>query len=384
MLGASKTAQADRSKRRRSMWARGLVSVVLLAAAGAAYDGWRWYQARAQVISAIEGAALAGAHSQMMGSRREQTLSAAKAFYDASTADLTAVSSTNSLVLVDDKTSFTVTGSAYLRTTFLNIAGIGKLPLYYRPSYFTANENLIQSPTKVEISLLIDVSGSMCDDGMVPCTSSRTLDALKRATQEFVDIVIHSDQRARVALVPWTSSTETITPLTAEKADLREQIAQLSAGGRSDAGGIAHAAHPLSTQWSSDWPKSAQPGSSSDLTKRNRRGHPLLRKIAVLVTDGVFDGHRGKTPEDIAAGVDRAQKACTSMKALHIEVFAVGVGLDNLHPSDRALAEELLVSCSTDQPHYYAANRSDRDFNVLQQALRDIAFKSNPLCGIAC
>ena len=61
--------------------------------------------------------------------------------------------------------------------------------------------------SELEVSLMLDVTGSMCADGEGPCTSSPKLDALKTAANDLVNIVIHNDgdAGARVALVPFST-----------------------------------------------------------------------------------------------------------------------------------------------------------------------------------
>jgi hypothetical protein len=54
--------------------------------------------------------------------------------------------------------------------------------------------------------VMLDVTGSMCDDGAGPCTSGTKLDALKVATSELINIVVTEDPKfsTRAALVPFS------------------------------------------------------------------------------------------------------------------------------------------------------------------------------------
>jgi hypothetical protein len=60
----------------------------------------------------------------------------------------------------------------------------------------------------LEISLMLDVTGSMCNDGEGPCTSSAKLDALKSAAIKLVETVVWEDQTkytSKVAIVPFST-----------------------------------------------------------------------------------------------------------------------------------------------------------------------------------
>ena len=53
---------------------------------------------------------------------------------------------------------------------------------------------------------MLDVTGSMCNDGVGPCTTGTKMDALKTAAKDLVNIVVMDDQsqfKSRVALVPF-------------------------------------------------------------------------------------------------------------------------------------------------------------------------------------
>jgi hypothetical protein len=60
----------------------------------------------------------------------------------------------------------------------------------------------------LEISLMLDVTGSMCDDGQGPCTTANKLSGLKAAADQLVDTVVWQDQSkytSKVAVVPFST-----------------------------------------------------------------------------------------------------------------------------------------------------------------------------------
>ncbi|HYD15921.1 MAG TPA: VWA domain-containing protein [Hyphomicrobium sp.] len=167
--------------------------------AGAAVDLGRWMQARAQTIAAADAAVLAGARILQIDDKNvEGAREAAKRYYIENTKSRTpVVDDTITFSEVDNKTAFAATGNAYIETTFLNLAHISKLPLLV-PSKAVLRAGG-QSDNAVEISMMLDVTGSM---GM-PNTKIRDL---KKAAADLVDIVISSDinyNPVRIAVVPF-------------------------------------------------------------------------------------------------------------------------------------------------------------------------------------
>jgi hypothetical protein len=173
-----------------------------------------------------------------------------------------------------------------------------------------------------------------------------------------------------------------IRPLTSSKTDLKEAIDDLEAyGATAGALGTAWAWYMLSPNWDSIWTGQSAPGSYSDLSAVSASGAPKLRKIAVLLSDGVYNTFRGdkeyntnKPPAEKTVG-QRAVEMCTNMKAKGIEIYTVGFNLDELDSTERADAEATLRSCGTDVSHFYNALDSEQ----LQANFRDIAMKLSTL-----
>jgi Flp pilus assembly protein TadG len=185
--------------------------------------------------------------------------------------------------------------------------------------------------------------------------------------------------RAKNTTVSQDGSCPTQTPLiplSNNTATLNSTIDSLSAGGGT-AGqmGTAWAWYALSPNFSSIWPNNTPARPYSDLTALTAKGKPVLRKIAILLTDGdyntqycngVRDDVVGCNPND-GSSQSQADALCSGMKAKGIEVYTIGAMV-----SDNAKA--FLTSCATDSHHYYDATNSAQ----ITQAFMDIAYKLVP------
>ena len=167
-----------------------------------------------------------------------------------------------------------------------------------------------------------------------------------------------------------------VIPLTSSKTKLTDAIDDLEAyGATGGALGTAWAWYMMSPNWSNIWTGSSAPGSYSDLTSVSGSGTPKLRKVAILMSDGVYNTTRGWKDSDKELVSNNALTICTNMKAKGIEVFTVAFNLDELSPSDRTRAEATLRGCGTDVSHFYDALDSDK----LKTSFRDIAMKLSTL-----
>lgn len=167
-----------------------------------------------------------------------------------------------------------------------------------------------------------------------------------------------------------------IMSLTNDKTALAARIDALEAyGSTSGALGTAWAWYTLSPKWTSVWGGNDKPGPYSDLTTIQGNGLPKLRKVAVLMTDGVYNTWRGWKDQDQQAVSDYAKQLCTNMKAQGIEIYTVGFALDELTPTERAIATDTLQSCGTDLQHFYETLTLPQ----LQQAFKSIALQMSTL-----
>jgi Flp pilus assembly protein TadG len=156
-----------------------------------------------------------------------------------------------------------------------------------------------------------------------------------------------------------------IVPLTADKTKLKATIDSFSASGMTaGAAGTVWAWYLISPTWSTIWPAESRPAPYSDLTTLGPNGQPRLMKIAVLMTDGEYNQHQGKSASATTVS-NKAKSLCTNMKAKGILVYTVGFQLDT------QLAKDTMLACATDASYAYNAG----DGEELRQAFRDIALK---------
>jgi hypothetical protein len=133
----------------------------------------------------------------------EGARAAAQRYYTENTKDrLPVVEDTVTFDMTGDKTGFAASGNAYLPTTFLNFARISRLPLVTASQASVAQIKAGgKSNSDVEISMMLDVTGSMKDT-----RKTKKISALKEAAADLVNIVISDNSSAnfvRVALVPF-------------------------------------------------------------------------------------------------------------------------------------------------------------------------------------
>ncbi len=493
----------------------GLFTIVLFGSIGAAVDYSRWVHAQTRTADVLDAAVLAaGRQLQADPQNTSAALEKATAYFnEAIKRNNLPIGQTAAFAMSDNDMAINGSVNTRIKTPILGILQFRDLPVIAEAKAMLATGG--NGGSELEVSLMLDVTGSMCADGEGPCTSSPKMDALKTAANDLVNIVIHNegDSTARVALVPfstrvrvggysngldegtatlrmkqladldanWTGwynmcksstgsnasegggswactlfasehqenwkvmpcvtdrngpqqytdaapganawinahsgkrfplsedSTDTpltskrglvktdpsdnwdynndgscqdvteknvIRPLTSSKTDLMDAIDDLEAyGATGGALGTVWAWYMLSPNWSSIWTGASAPGSYSDLSAVSASGAPKLRKIAVLMSDGVYNTIRGWKDSDKATVSNDAVTICTNMKAAGIEIYTVGFNLDELSPSDRTRAENTLMSCGTDVSHFYNALSSEQ----LQVHFRDIAMKLSTL-----
>jgi Flp pilus assembly protein TadG len=204
----------------------GLVVIPLTAFVGLAVDFGRVYAVKSQTQSALDAAALAAGRVAQVD--KTDTLnkasSAATAYFDKAK-PASVVSSVLQFSPDAGLTQFTVTATSWVRTPFLGVlhawthkTGSDAAPDACKGNYFgcvglttTATAALCPSTScigtnsggsNIEVSLMLDVTGSMCD----PCTK---ITAVKKAAKDLIDIVVWDDQSqytSRVALAPFADA----------------------------------------------------------------------------------------------------------------------------------------------------------------------------------
>ncbi len=507
----------------------GLASTVIFAIVGGAIDFNRWLNAKHVTTASVDAAVLAGARTlQLDPGNPTAALDKARAYFNKNMAGKVDLSvNTIDFSLADNNMSITATGTATIATTVLNIIGISSLKVLSDTNVGLANAKLQfggQGGSNLEIALMLDVTSSMCDNGVGPCSSGTKMDGLKEAAKKLVDMVVPENQGShysKMSIVPfstrvrvgqdssgggmmkvltdldpvwsgwyqictdgsgsgggegngnwtchasqaqqqiawkimpcvtdraydsggfdygddapgtgnrldpitgaslgqtgtwlnahdggrmtkgWDSSTSVATtqkgltsadpayhwnynwngscadvdpnneiqPLTTSKSNLKNKIDGLVAyGSTAGALGTAWAWYTLSPKWNNVWSGQAKPAAYADLTTTQANGRPVLRKVAVLMSDGVFNTMRGWKDQDQQTVSNHAKQLCENMKAKGIEIFTVGLALDQLSNAERLIAEDTLRSCGTDINHFY----STLNITELQTAFQDIAYQ---------
>lgn len=473
----------------------GLATSAVMASVGGAVDFARWYHAKTVTVNAVDSAVLAGARAlQMNPGNVNAALDIARQIYLSNTSKRAPLASdTVTFVTADNDQAVTATGSALINTVVLKLVGINSLAIVdSSKASFPKAALAVGGGSNIEISLMLDLTGSMCADGNGPCTASPKLDGLKSAANKLIDVVLQpnsTDYYAKIALVPfstrvrvgpdgggaammklltnlnatwsgwynmctsgsgsggsedngdWTctasstayysnwpvmpcvtdrfySATDSmdvtddapgagkwlnahggdrmtlsldssstaptsylgltktdpayhwnfddwggcadvaqaneVMPLSSDAAALKARVNGLEAyGATAGALGTSWAWYTISPKWSGIFTGGSTPAPYSDITTPQANGAPKLRKVAVLVTDGVYNTWRGWKDQDQQAVSNYAKQICANMKAEGIEIYTVGVSLDLLTPAERAIATDTLQSCGTDVKHFY-------------------------------
>ena len=178
-----------------------------------------------------------------------------------------------------------------------------------------------------------------------------------------------------------------IVPLTSDKASLKTVIDGFAANGNT-AGhlGTAWAWYLLSPNWAGVYATASKPKAYSMLTQVGEKGQPLLKKVAVLMTDGEYNQQycNSTTPTTAGAMIPdydtgtsgasckspngtstvQSRSLCTKMKAAGITVYTVGFGL-----GAAGEAVDTLRGCASEPHMFYNATTGDE----LRNAFRHIA-----------
>lgn len=184
----------------------GLMFTVMVLFVAGALDLSRWLAARTDTLAAVDSAVLAGGRSlQTKADDPAAAVAVAQRYYEENTRNITGIEDQVQFVTAQNNTAVRAQGNAFIQTPFLNVVGIPRLPLIkasegeFAEAVVAAGGN---SQTNVEISLMLDITGSMCQ----PC---QKLADLKLAAKDLIDIVVWQDQSkftSRVALVPFSEA----------------------------------------------------------------------------------------------------------------------------------------------------------------------------------
>ncbi|MGH6738369.1 MAG: TadE/TadG family type IV pilus assembly protein, partial [Bradyrhizobium sp.] len=142
------------------------MAVMLLLSIGAAIDIGRWLHARDQTQAAIDAALLAGGRSLQVNSTDTGTaLAIARKYYAQNvTSRLPVTNDSVNFTVSSDGMSMTAGGTAYIKTPFLQLANIAKLPLLSTAaSQFSKSQIAVggNGGESLEVSMMLDITGSM-------------------------------------------------------------------------------------------------------------------------------------------------------------------------------------------------------------------------------
>jgi Flp pilus assembly protein TadG len=174
-----------------------------------------------------------------------------------------------------------------------------------------------------------------------------------------------------------------IMPLTSDTGALKTAIDGLpAAGSTAGALGTAWAWYLLSPKWEGIWTGTSLPAPYSDITTLGPKGAPKLQKVAVLMTDGIYNTTGGQSYGDTSSMAQtisqNAVTLCNNMKAAGIKIFTVGFDL-----GANQLAIDTLKACASrdandpaDSPSYFYSAATGSE---LRGAFRQIALQLSTL-----
>lgn len=189
----------------------GVSAIVLFAIAGLAIDSSRVYYVSIKMREALDAGALAAAKilddENATDAQIQQT---GESFVKSSLKELRVDHVTwKNVKLTADRTTGTVTASADVSMPALFGAISSSLSIFN----FTPTSTVIYRPKKIELALVLDITGSMCDvpPGNVnnACSSGTKISGLKNAADGMLQALADTDpakDAIRVAIAPYSAS----------------------------------------------------------------------------------------------------------------------------------------------------------------------------------
>jgi Flp pilus assembly protein TadG len=189
-----------------------LCGSVILGTVGGAVDYGRALNVRTQMQSALDAAVLSATRvSQTTSGNTSLALKAGADTY-ASMRHGMQVDGSDTLTITptDAATVFTGHAEAKVKTPFLSFVGLKE----YNIGVESKSKMVLgEGGTNIEISLMLDITGSMCNFSggqyMQPCDTSTKLTAMRTAVHDLVDIVVWDDQTkfsSKIAIAPFSNS----------------------------------------------------------------------------------------------------------------------------------------------------------------------------------
>lgn len=370
-----------------------LSATALFGMVGVALDFSRVLTARSSVQNALDAAALAAAERQSRGGASAADLQkAAVGMLNANMAsDLDFTCAAPTLRRDPGAGRVDISVACDMDTTLSRVLGFPNIG-------FAAASTAEYGRTKLDIALMLDVTGSM---------SGQKLRDLKDAAKLLIDTVVDPEgesEDVRVALAPFSASVNagsyfkratnqtkggdcvtertgaqayadiapragawsvvgpancpsaSILPLDNDPAVLKRRIESFSASGMT-AGhlGVAWARYLVSPNWSSVWPSDSQPLAYDE---------PRAIKAVVLMTDGEFNTQYSA----LGTSAQQAEKHCAAMKVDGVTVYAVAFKAGGA-------AEKLLEKCATSKETYFRTTTG----SALADAYREIGLQLRQL-----
>jgi Flp pilus assembly protein TadG len=180
-----------------------LMAGTLMLAIGAAVDVGRWLHARDQTVSAVDAAVLAGGRwLQTNSGDTAGAVAAAQKLYNQNvTSRLPVTDDSIGFAVGSDGKSVTASGTAYIKTPFLQLASIDKLPLISSADATFSQAQLATGGNggqNLEVAMMLDITGSM---------AGQKIQDLKDSASDLINIVVWDDQSkftSKVAIVPFS------------------------------------------------------------------------------------------------------------------------------------------------------------------------------------
>jgi Flp pilus assembly protein TadG len=182
-----------------------LCLTLIFGAAGGAIDFGRAYSARNHTQTIMDAAVLAGGRVLQTTQDESAAIAAANAYYNSMKSDVVTGPSA-AFTIESNKTVVRGAIAGKVDTHLLRVFNINELGINIDVNSQLAGGST--SGTNYELSIMLDVTGSMCDNGVGPCTNGTKMNALKAAATDLINIVVWDNQgkyRSRAAIVPFST-----------------------------------------------------------------------------------------------------------------------------------------------------------------------------------
>jgi Flp pilus assembly protein TadG len=403
---------------------RGTISLIfgvsifmIFGVAGIGLDSIRAHRTATRTSTALDAAALAAARAMSENETltNAEVIAIARDSFAGNTPAFTRQGVIASVPLV---TPNRTTGAVAMSTQLRVATTLGKV-LGMQEIAFNKSTTVSFVMRKIELAMVLDVTGSMCAPNPSPCTTGPKIDALKAAATDVINDVIDplTPSLVRIALVPYSASVNVtghqneisggdsldgcvmerlfaperdtdappgggdnyavsgqlnstangrytcpaarLLPLSNDKTLLTNTINGYGAsGGTAGHIGLTFGWNTLSDRWSGVFSGASAPGPYNN---------PNVTKVVLLMTDGEFNtAYTAGTAnaDQIAESTARTVTLCNAMKgpSHNIQIYSVAFQAP-------AAAEALLRNCASSGSHYFDANDSAQ----LRAAFKQIA-----------